>query len=122
MDRDYKSGGSVITERLYIDIKQDLKKEKKERPKTVESIAAQLYPPYVGCVASLLFLLCFIPYYLLLSYFFSGVPPSVLESFHSRQIIPCAHNARHSSLARCVAADYFLGRFVHALFSPSLIS
>ena len=28
--KDYKSGGSVITERLYIDIKQDFKKKKKK--------------------------------------------------------------------------------------------
>ena len=29
MYKEYKSGGSVITERLYIDIKQDFKKKKK---------------------------------------------------------------------------------------------
>lgn len=29
VDRDYKSGGSIITEKLYIDVKQELKKKKK---------------------------------------------------------------------------------------------
>ena len=31
MDRDYKSGGSVITERLYIEVKQDLKNKNKTK-------------------------------------------------------------------------------------------
>ena len=31
MDRNHKSGGSVITERLYIDVKQDFKKKKKKK-------------------------------------------------------------------------------------------
>ena len=44
MDRDYKSGGSVITERLYIDVKQDLKKrkKKKEKKKGLSSIINQV--------------------------------------------------------------------------------
>lgn len=46
VDRDYKSGGSIITEKLYIDVKQELKKKKKNytheptRPKTRTKVLA----------------------------------------------------------------------------------